>query len=126
MSRDRYDKCVKGYACILLSLILSHPSKVLFHHPSARSQEAAFEQLSPVHSHGSQDSMAEPNVVDPHSAHISDVVNVNLLLTCAIGLVLGFRVAVLVELKADTLVALVAVCVGLVDLCVLGELAVGF
>ena len=53
----------------------------------------------------------------------SNVVNVDLLLA---GLV--FRVgavAVLVELEADALVALVAVGVGLVDLCVLGQLAVG-
>lgn len=35
-------------------------------------------------------------------------------------------VAVLVELEADALVALVAVRVCLVDLCVLGKLAVGF
>jgi hypothetical protein len=54
----------------------------------------------------------------------SNVVNVDLLLAGA-GLV--FRVgavAVLVELEADALVALVAVGVGLVDLCVLGQLAV--
>lgn len=55
-----------------------------------------------------------------------DVVNVNVLLACAVGLVAAVRVAVLVELEADALVALVAVRVGLVDLCVLGELAVGF
>jgi hypothetical protein len=56
----------------------------------------------------------------------SNVVNVNLLLAGTASLV--FRVgavAVLVELEADALVALVAVRVGLVDLCVLGQLAVG-
>jgi hypothetical protein len=55
----------------------------------------------------------------------SNVVNVDLLLA---GARLVFRVgavAVLVELEADALVALVAVGVGLVDLCVLGQLAVG-
>jgi hypothetical protein len=55
-----------------------------------------------------------------------DVVNVNLLLAGAVALVRRVGVAVLVELETDALVALVAVCVGLVDLCVLGELAVGF
>lgn len=39
----------------------------LFHHiPSARSQEAAFEQLGPVHWHGGQDSMAEPSSPSPN------------------------------------------------------------
>lgn len=55
-----------------------------------------------------------------------NIVDVNLLLARAIGLVRVAVVAVLVELEANALVALVAVCVGLVDLCVLGELAVGF
>lgn len=58
--------------------------------------------------------------------HALDVVNVNLLLA---GAVLVFRVgvvAVLVELEADALVALVAVRVCLVDLCVFGQLAVRF
>lgn len=65
--------------------------------------------------------MAEPNV-----SNTSNVVNVNLLLARAVSLVRVGVVAVLVELEADALVALVAVRVGLVDLCVLGELAVGF
>jgi len=56
----------------------------------------------------------------------SNVVDVNLLLAGTISLVRVAVVAILVKLKPDTLVALVAVCVGLVDLCVLGELAVGF
>lgn len=55
-----------------------------------------------------------------------DVVDVNLLLAGAVSLVAAVRVAVLVELEADALVTLVAVRVGLVDLCVLGKLAVGF
>lgn len=55
-----------------------------------------------------------------------DVVDVDLLLAGAVGLVLRVRVAVLVELEADALVAHLAVRVGLVDLCVLGEFAVGF
>jgi len=42
----------------------------LFHHiPSARSQEAAFEQLGPVHWHGGQDSMAEPSSPSPNHQH---------------------------------------------------------
>ena len=56
----------------------------------------------------------------------SNVVNVNLLLAGTVGLVRVAVVAVLVKLEPDTLVALVAVCIGLVDLCVLGELTVGF
>jgi len=56
----------------------------------------------------------------------SNVVDVNLLLAGTISLVRVAVVAVLVKLEPDTLVALVAICVGLVDLCVLGELAVGF
>ena len=56
----------------------------------------------------------------------SDVVNVDFLLAGAVGLVRVAVVAVLVKLEADALVALVAVGVCLVDLCVLGELAVGF
>ena len=55
-----------------------------------------------------------------------DVVDVDLLLAGAVGLVLRVRVAVLVELETDALVALVAVRVCLVDLCVFGEFAVGF
>ena len=54
-----------------------------------------------------------------------NVVNVNLLLA-SLGLVRVAVVAVLVEFEADALVALVAVCIGLVDLCVFGEFAVGF
>jgi hypothetical protein len=57
----------------------------------------------------------------------SNVVNVNLLLGAgALVLVRVAVVAVLVELEADALVALVAVRVRLVDLCVFGEFAVGF
>lgn len=56
----------------------------------------------------------------------SNVVNINLLLAGAVGLVRIAVVAVLVELETDALVALVAVRVGLVDLCVFGEFAVGF
>jgi len=56
----------------------------------------------------------------------SNVVNINLLLASAVSLVRIAVVAVLVELETDALVALVAVCVGLVDLCVFGEFAVGF
>lgn len=54
-----------------------------------------------------------------------NIVDINLLLG-AIGLVRVAVVAVLVEFEANALVALVAVCVGLVDLCVLREFAVGF
>jgi hypothetical protein len=54
-----------------------------------------------------------------------DIIDVNLLLA-ALGLVRIAVIAVLVELEADALVALVAVGIGLVDLCVLGEFAVGF
>lgn len=119
---------VEGYVCIRLShIVVSTSELVLFHHPSARSQEAAFEQLSPVHSHGSQDSMAEPNLLHRPRSNTLDVVNVDLLLAGAGAIVLfGVGVvAVLVELETNTLVALVAVRVCLVDLCVLGELAVG-
>jgi hypothetical protein len=57
----------------------------------------------------------------PHFHPRSNIVDVEILL-----LVLRVRVvAVLVELEADALVALVAVRVRLVDLCVFGELAVG-
>lgn len=75
--------------------------------------------------------MAEPSVPIPNISNTPeswplDVVDVDLLLAGAVSLVRRVRVAVLVELEADALVALVAVCVGLVDLCVLGELAVGF
>jgi hypothetical protein len=54
-----------------------------------------------------------------------DIVDINLLLA-TLGLVRVAVVAVLVELETDALVALVAVGVGLVDLCVLGEFAVCF
>tara|TARA_R110002003_G_scaffold9_14_gene477 strand:- start:18364 stop:18555 length:192 start_codon:yes stop_codon:yes gene_type:complete len=54
-----------------------------------------------------------------------DIIDVNLLLA-ALGLVGIAVIAVLVELETDALVALVAVGIGLVDLCVLGEFAVGF
>ena len=56
----------------------------------------------------------------------SNVVNINLLLASAVSLVRIAVVAVLVELETDALVALVAVRVCLVDLCVFGEFAVGF
>lgn len=62
----------------------------------------------------SRDSMADP------SGGSSNIVDVDLLLACAIGLVAVAVVAILVELEADTLVALVAVGVCLVDLRVLG------
>jgi hypothetical protein len=55
----------------------------------------------------------------------SNVVDVDLLLASASLVFRVGAVAVLVELEADALVALVAVGVGLVDLCVLGQLAVG-
>jgi hypothetical protein len=55
-----------------------------------------------------------------------DIIDINLLLGAALGFVRVAVVAVLVELETDTLVALVAVGVGLVDLCVFGEFAVGF
>ena len=75
--------------------------------------------------------MAEPSVPIPNISNTPelwplDVVDVDLLLAGAVSLVRRVRVAVLVELEANALVSLVAVCVGLVDLCVLGELAVGF
>jgi hypothetical protein len=54
-----------------------------------------------------------------------DIIDINLLLA-ALSLVRVALVTVLVELEADALVALVAVGVGLVDLCVFGEFAVGF
>ena len=68
----------------------------------------------------SRDSMADLR------APPSNVVNIYLLLAGAVCLVRVAVVAVLVELETDALVALVAVCVGLVDLCVFGEFAVGF
>lgn len=68
----------------------------------------------------SRDSMADLN------SSPSNVVNVNLLLAGTVGLVRVAVVAILVELKTDTLVALVAVGVCLVDLCVFWELAVCF
>jgi hypothetical protein len=55
-----------------------------------------------------------------------DIVDINILLAGAVSLVRVAVVAVLVELEANALVALVAIRVGLVDLCVLGEFAVGF
>jgi hypothetical protein len=55
-----------------------------------------------------------------------DIVDINLLLARAISLRRVAVIAVLVELEANALVALVAICVCLVDLCVLGEFAVGF
>jgi hypothetical protein len=70
--------------------------------------------------------MAEPNVLCLNVLGSSNVVNVDLLLAGAVSIVAVRVVAVLVELEADALVTLVAVCVGLVDLCVLGQLAVGF
>ena len=56
----------------------------------------------------------------------SDIFNVNFLLARAVGIVGVAVVTVLVEFEANTLVALVAVRVGLVNLCVLGQLAIGF
>ena len=56
----------------------------------------------------------------------SNVVNINLLLAGTVSLVRVTVVAVLVELETDALVALIAVGVCLVDLCVFRELAVGF
>ena len=84
-----------------------------------------------MHLHSNRDSMAEPSVPIPNISNTPeswplDVVDVDLLLAGAVSLVRRVRVAVLVELEANALVSLVAVCVGLVDLCVLGELAVGF
>ncbi len=70
--------------------------------------------------------MAEPNILHPPTVNKLDVVNVNLLLASAVSIVFGVGVAVLVELETDALVALIAVGVCLVDLCVLGQLAVGF
>lgn len=58
-------------------------------------------------------------------ASSSNVVNINLLLASAVGLIRIAVVAVLVELETDALVALVAVGVCLVNLCVFGEFAVG-
>lgn len=55
-----------------------------------------------------------------------DVVNIDLLLAGAVGFIRVAVVAVLVELEADALVALVSVCVRLVDLRVLGQFAVSF
>lgn len=52
-----------------------------------------------------------------------DVVDVELL---AFVVAVVAVVAVLVELEANALVALIAVCVCFVDLCVLGEFTVGF
>ena len=54
-----------------------------------------------------------------------NVIDVNILGVLAIFLVAAV-VAVFVEFETDALVALVAVRVGLVDLCVLGEFTVGF
>ena len=64
-------------------------------------------------------------MADLRASH-SNVVNINLLLAGAVGLVRIAVVAVLVELETDALVALVAVRVCLVDLCVFGEFAVSF
>jgi hypothetical protein len=82
--------------------------------------EAAFEPPSPL-------CVARQHGGLPTPTARLDVVDINLLLLAA-ALLLGrvAVVAVLVELEADALVALVAVRVRLVDLCVLGELAVGF
>jgi hypothetical protein len=60
-----------------------------------------------------------------HSPRL-DVVDVDLLLAGAVGFVRVAVVSVLVKLEADALVALVAVGVGLVDLCVFRKFAVGF
>lgn len=71
----------------------------------------------------SRDSMADTT---GEAYIVLNVVNINLLLAGAVGVVRVAVVAVLVELEADALVALVAVGVGLIDLCVLGQLAVCF
>jgi len=64
-------------------------------------------------------------MADPPSSHL-DIVDINLLLL-AVDLVARVAVVtVFVKLEANALVALVAVRVGFVDLCVLGEFAVGF
>lgn len=55
-----------------------------------------------------------------------DIVDIDLLLAGAVSLRGVAVVSVLIELEADALVTLVAVCVRLVDLCVLGKFAVGF
>jgi hypothetical protein len=68
----------------------------------------------------SRDSMADL------STSPSNVVNINLLLAGTISLIRVAVVAVLVELETDALVALVAVGICLVDLCVFGKFAVGF
>jgi hypothetical protein len=65
-------------------------------------------------------------MADLSSTERLDIVDINLLLGAALGLVRVAVVAVLVELETNALVALVAVGVGLVDLCVFGEFAVGF
>lgn len=69
--------------------------------------------------------MADLFPLQPLSSTCLDVVNVNLLLA-TLSLIRVAVVAVLVELEADALVALVAVGIRLVDLCVFREFAVGF
>jgi hypothetical protein len=59
-------------------------------------------------------------MADLSSTERLDIIDINLLLGAALGLVRVAVVAVLVELETDALVALVAVGVGLVDLCVFG------
>lgn len=59
-----------------------------------------------------------------HLPRFLNIVDIDILAVLAC-LVLGAAVAVLVELEANTLVALVAVGVGLVDLGIFGEFAVG-
>jgi hypothetical protein len=93
--------------------------------PSARSQEAAFEQPGPTTAKQQPRSKSRDSMADLNPSP-SNVVNVNLLLAGTVGLVRVAVVAILVELETDTLVALVAVGVCLVDLCVFRELAVGF
>lgn len=113
---------VRGYnACIVIHYYAHRVLRFLHHtiHPPARKKQHL--SSSALHDTAAETAWRSSSV----STFRLDVVNVNVLLA-AVGLVAAIRVAVLVELEADALVALVAVRVGLVDLCVLGELAVGF
>jgi hypothetical protein len=118
-----------GYTCLFSSTpnFSRHPPTRPCCKPSARSQEAAFEPPSPLTASTSH--MSAETAWRSHATtrlFSLDVVNVEFLLAAALGIARVAVVAVLIELEADALVALVAVRVCLVDLCVLGEFAVGF
>jgi hypothetical protein len=107
---------------IPLESLSSSPQHQQTIRPLARKQHLS--SPAPRHAEKARAETAWRTLID---SSYSNVVDVNLLLSAgALVLVRIAVVAVFVELEADALVALVAVRVRLVDLCVLGEFAVGF